>query len=217
MPGLGIWTTDNERYGEDFTSGSRFTGYFGGTSSATPLVAGIAALVISANPGLSAIEVKQILQETVDKIEDSQPDPVLGLNKGSYDGNGHSEWFGFGHVNAARAVQRARELLEGTTGIANLNMGEAAGGNLAQKDDAKSFKVTVGNKLSVTLKGPEGEDFDLYLKRGSEPTVSDYDLRGYTNSANENVVFHPVQPGDYYIMVRSFQGSGDFEVKVELV
>lgn len=80
-PDLGIWTTDNEEFGDGFTGGSRFTGHFGGTSSATALVAGIAGLVISANPDLSASEVKQILQETADKIEDPEPDPVLGLNK----------------------------------------------------------------------------------------------------------------------------------------
>ncbi|MGR3309997.1 MAG: PPC domain-containing protein [Candidatus Brocadiales bacterium] len=105
----------------------------------------------------------------------------------------------------------------GTTGITDINIGEAARGDLAQKGATKTYNVTVGDKLIVTLKGPEGEDFDLYLKRGSEPTVDDYDLKGFTNSANENVVFHLVQSGDYYIMVHSYRGSGNFEVKVELV
>jgi len=35
---------------------------------------------------------------------------MLGLQKGQYDERGHSEWFGFGKVNAARAVARAPEL-----------------------------------------------------------------------------------------------------------
>lgn len=216
VPGLGIWTTDNEEFGEDFTGGSRFTGRFGGTSSAAPLVAGIAGLVISANPDLSASEVKQILQETADKIEDPEPDLVLGLNKGSYDDSGHSEWFGFGRVNAAQAVQRAVDLHSQTTGITELKMGIAAEGNLAGTDAIQVFKVTLGDKLSVALEGPEGEDFDLYLKRGSVPTTEDYDARGYTGSANEKVVIHPAQSGDYYIMVRSYRGSGDFVLKLDL-
>lgn len=217
LPGLGIWTTDNEVYGGDFTRGSRFTGVFGGTSSAAPLVAGVAALVISENPELSASEVKQILQETADKIEDSEPDPVLGFTKGSYDDNGHSKWFGFGRVNAARAVQRARELREGTTGISNLKIGGVtAEGNLAETGAVQLFKVTLGDKLGVTLQGPQGEDFDLYLKRGSVPTTEDYDAKGVTLSANEKVVLHPAQPGDYYVMVKSYRGSGNFKVKVEL-
>jgi subtilisin family serine protease len=108
VPGRGIWTTDNEAFGGGFTSNSRYTGNFGGTSSATPLVAGVAALVLSANPNLSAPEVKQILQSTADKIVDTQPDIVLGTNRGQYDGRGRCDWFGFGKINAARAVAEAR-------------------------------------------------------------------------------------------------------------
>jgi subtilisin family serine protease len=84
-----------------------YTGLFGGTSSATPLVAGIAALVLSANPDLSAKEVKDILQSTADKITDTELD-IDGKNRGSYDNNGHCPWFGYGKVNAAKAVAEAK-------------------------------------------------------------------------------------------------------------
>jgi subtilisin family serine protease/subtilisin-like proprotein convertase family protein len=87
-----------------------FTNNFGGTSSATPIVAGVAALVLSANPDLTGQQVKFILQETADKIVDSDPDPQLGMRRGTYDSNGHSQWFGYGKVNAARAVQAAQKL-----------------------------------------------------------------------------------------------------------
>ncbi len=70
---------------------------FGGTSSATPLVAGICALVLSANPNLTAKEVKQILIQTADKIGDAA----------DYDARGHSIKYGYGRVNAAKAVQEA--------------------------------------------------------------------------------------------------------------
>lgn len=214
VPGRGIWTTDNERYGEDFTGGSRFTGCFGGTSSAAPLVAGVAALVLSANPALTAGQVKQILQETADKIVDTEPDPVLGLQKGDYDADGHSEWFGYGKVNAARAVQRARELRQDS--IAELGVGAAVNGALEETGAARFFRLVVGNGLSIRLEGAAKQDFDLYLKRGSAPTTQDYDAVGYSSSANEQVVISPVEPGDYYVMVRSCRGAGDFEVRVEL-
>jgi subtilisin family serine protease len=215
VPGRGIWTTDNEQHGGGFTSGSRYTGSFGGTSSATPLAAGVAALIVSANPTLTADEVKQIMQSTADKIEDDLADPVLGHNKGTYDGDGHSEWFGYGKVNAAQAVERSRELLEDTTGISELKLDTGANGQLANSQDEHLFKVNVGANLGVTLKGPDGEDFDLYVKYGSPPTTEDYDAVGYSPSANEKVVLPSAQPGDYYIMVRSYRGSGDFDLKVE--
>ena len=107
VQGRGIWTTDNEGFGDDFMPGSLYTGVFGGTSSATPLVAGIAALILSANPDLTAVEVKDILQSTADKITDTNPD-ITGKIRGIYDTNGHCEWFGFGKVNAANAVKEAK-------------------------------------------------------------------------------------------------------------
>ncbi|MEM8585306.1 MAG: S8 family serine peptidase [Bacteroidota bacterium] len=71
--------------------------HFGGTSSATPLVAGICALILSANPDLTSSQVKSILERTADKIG----------NRSDYDSRGHSRRYGFGRVNADKAVAEA--------------------------------------------------------------------------------------------------------------
>ena len=113
VAGRSVWTTDDEAYGRGFTISSRFTNDFGGTSAATALVAGIAALVLSVNPNLSATEVKEILQTTADKITDPDPDIMSGANMGQYDTKGQSNWFGFGKVNAARAVTESQRRLAG--------------------------------------------------------------------------------------------------------
>ena len=113
FPGRGIVTTD--RVGPLGYSSSDYTSNFGGTSSACPLVAGVAALVLSANPDLTAREVREILEQTADKIEDTSTDPQLGLALGTYDQNGHSQWFGYGKVNAYKAVQEAISRLENPT------------------------------------------------------------------------------------------------------
>jgi subtilisin family serine protease len=105
LPGRGMLTTD-QLGAAGYTKGD-FTPFFGGTSSATPVVAGVAALVISANPDITAGAVKRILEETADKIVDLDKDAQLGLRYGSYDHNGHSKWFGYGKVNAHRAVVAA--------------------------------------------------------------------------------------------------------------
>ncbi|MFN9398514.1 MAG: S8 family serine peptidase, partial [Dolichospermum sp.] len=106
--GLGILTAD--QLGAAGYDAGNFTNNFGGTSSATPIVAGVAALVLSANPDLTAQEVKQILQDTADKIIDNSSDPQLNINGGTYDSNGHSQWFGYGKVNAAKAVRLAKQM-----------------------------------------------------------------------------------------------------------
>lgn len=107
--GVGVFTAD--RLGAAGYDQSDFTSDFGGTSSATPVVAGVAALVLSINPDLTAGQVKQILQQTTDKIVDSDPDPQLGTQYGSYNANGYSQWFGYGKVNAFKAVQLAQRRL----------------------------------------------------------------------------------------------------------
>ncbi len=106
--GLGMLTTD--QIGAAGYDAGNFTNNFGGTSSSTPLVAGVAALVLSANPDLTAQQVKRILQDTADKIVDNDPDPQLGIRGGTYDSNGHSQWFGYGKVNAAKAVRLAQQM-----------------------------------------------------------------------------------------------------------
>lgn len=80
---------------------SRGNGYkhFGGTSSSTPLVAGICALMLTINPDLTAKQVKDILQKTADKI--GQPSEYV---------NGHSVKYGYGRVNADKAVAEALRL-----------------------------------------------------------------------------------------------------------
>lgn len=124
VTGLGVMTTSG--------AAPFFDSEFGGTSSATPLVAGIAGLVISANPGLSAIEVISILQKTASKNLNMSPysktppasydpdtswdvSPVAPFDSGNFNNIRHpdgtwSGWFGFGKVDAAAAVAEALRL-----------------------------------------------------------------------------------------------------------
>ncbi len=129
VTGLGITTARG-------TQINSITDTFGGTSSATPLVAGIAALVISANPGLTALEVIGLLKQTAAKDLDTNayprtpatnfdPDPTWDIspagpfasgafqNINSPDGT-WSPWFGHGRVDAQAAVAEALRRLTPT-------------------------------------------------------------------------------------------------------
>jgi subtilisin family serine protease len=96
----GIYTTDVSLPNRGFSivagAAGQHTNTFGGTSSATPLAAGIGALVLSVNPKLRREEVKEILQQSAEKIGSG------------YDAKGHSNTFGFGRVDARAAVALAR-------------------------------------------------------------------------------------------------------------
>ncbi|HTD38369.1 MAG TPA: S8 family serine peptidase [Candidatus Limnocylindrales bacterium] len=87
----------------------------GGTSSATPLVAGIAALILSANPSMTWIDVRTAIRSTAVKIDPANTDPIgrwtdaMGRisTDPMYSGPVYSRWYGFGRINAAAAVQHA--------------------------------------------------------------------------------------------------------------
>ena len=84
--------------GEHFPPGDPSNAFhyagFSGTSMATPHVAGIVALMLDANPELKRRQVERILTETASD---------RGLP-------GFDNAFGFGEVNALRAVERAEDL-----------------------------------------------------------------------------------------------------------
>ena len=82
-----------------------YTDIFGGTSSATPLVAGIAALMLSISPELTVSQVRDILSKKADKIGDKSTYKPEGNNALS-----HSELYGYGRVNAFEAVKEAQTL-----------------------------------------------------------------------------------------------------------
>jgi len=96
----GIYTTD--RLGRSgYNTEDDYTEEFGGTSSSCPGVAGTVALILSANPELTWIQVRELIKETSQKID---------IEGGEYDSKGHSKYYGYGRVNAEKAVKRAMEL-----------------------------------------------------------------------------------------------------------
>jgi hypothetical protein len=80
-----------------------YTGTFGGTSSACPLAAGVVGLMVSIAPDLTRDQLKFILEATADKVDAANTNPV-----GLYKPTGHSDFYGFGRVNAFEAVKGAR-------------------------------------------------------------------------------------------------------------
>ncbi len=81
-PGTYIWTTNNS------------LGYsqWQGTSFSAPVVAGVAALMMSARPDLSGDQIKSLMYSTAVDLGTAGRDPI----------------FGYGRVNAAAAVQAAK-------------------------------------------------------------------------------------------------------------
>ena len=75
---------------------------FGGTSAATPMTAGVVALMLSANGNLTPAEVKEILHQTADPHPDQTPQfPLLNAR--------YNATYGWGMTNAYKAVLMAMQ------------------------------------------------------------------------------------------------------------
>jgi len=99
----GIWTTDrlgqagyNQGVLTNGDADGNYTNSFGGTSSSCPGVAGVVALMLGANKDLTWQEVRTIIKNSCDKID---------AEYGDYDPNGHSPFYGYGKINAGKALE----------------------------------------------------------------------------------------------------------------
>ena len=181
-------------FGINYTS---YTGRFGGTSHACPVVAGVVALMLSVNPNLSPNEVFSILTNTCDKV-------------GGYSYiEGKSNEFGFGRVNAYAAVLAAKtkyiqnhtyqsgtavvetypEIIAGYAVTDNKPYGNvilAAGSDVTFKATEKvvlnpGFRAELGSKFHVVVEAPT-----TYIASAPQcvaPKISPED----TDSTNGNI------------------------------
>lgn len=138
----GIWTTDRQG-APGYNPGKatlgdvagHYTNRFGGTSSACPGAAGVAALVLSQQPGLRWQEVRDVLRRCCDRI-----DPQGGNYHAT---TGHSPKYGYGRLNALRALELARPVAQDTVSVIR-----QFGMNLPDLRTT-SFRVAVAEEMPV--------------------------------------------------------------------
>ena len=93
-----IRTTD--RMGNKGYVDGNYFDYFGMTSAAAPMVSGVASLMLSVNPNLTSNQVKNIIENTAQKLNGYQFEPVSS----SHPNGTWNEEVGYGLVDAHKAV-----------------------------------------------------------------------------------------------------------------
>jgi serine protease len=127
--------------------------YLEGTSMASPHVAGVSALMLAANPNLSAAEIRLILRDTANDLGPTGWDPD----------------YGYGLVNAESAVQLARDLL--TAQFADFTIRLRQGGSIVEEtraDGSGNFTIESVPEGSYTLEAGNDQDNDGILGEPGE-------------------------------------------------
>lgn len=140
--GVGITTATVDTNGNGQLN-LTYTSAFGGTSSATPLAAGVCALMLSANPNLTLNDIKNILRQTTDKIGPSN----------AYNANGHSQYYGYGRINALKAVKMA-DSMRGGAPVSTPTSGTGTGSTAPQQPASATQRGKVVSRYLNVRSGP---------------------------------------------------------------
>ncbi len=180
-PGINILTTDN---------GGGY-GYWYGTSLATPIVTGVAALALAADPALSAQALLSVIENTADKI-------------------GSSYYFGYGRVNAYRTVAAAYALAGGsstTTSSSSSSTTSSGTGTTPTQSVPDTILVNAGGGAYTSSSGQTwSADMDYsggwyystssWINNTTDPTL--YQTMRYGNSTYT----FPVASGTYNVTLK---------------
>jgi len=90
--------------------------------------------------------------------------------------------------------------------VTTLQNGVAVTGLAGAAGSDKFYKIVVPAgqaKLEIVVSGGTG-DVDMYVRKGSKPTTSDWDYRPYLIGNNETVTIDNPSAATYYIMLRGY-------------
>lgn len=177
-PGVKIPTTDIS--GSAGYAAGNYTPTFNGTSSATPHVAGLMALVLSVDPGLRGWEVEDILKLTARDLGTS----------------GRDEQFGFGRIDARRAVEAAQRIAVRIIATpVFLGRGRECYMRISARVSNPGINAVRLNTLTIKSHSPDWstiiDRFDLNLQPGGviQPRTGDHALvRNVLLRANGNAL-----------------------------
>jgi subtilisin family serine protease len=166
------------------------TNGFGGTSASTPLIAGVAALVLSINPELTPPQVQAILQSTTtpalakkpkvwDSCQQAEVTNTWTCNN-QVDNDFPQEYFtGAGIVNALEAVKLTQQITQGDV-LAKPDLARA-GAEVTVNWTGGPADLYVNNKLvranastGYTMTGGHSQSYSFQIKRAgisSEPNL----------------------------------------------
>ncbi|WP_024772660.1 S8 family serine peptidase [Aquimarina macrocephali] len=198
-PGVKMPTTD--RQGANGYSTSDYTQTFNGTSSACPVVAGVAALILSVNPNLTYSEVNNIIEQSAQKVGTYTYANAGGRPNGTWNNQ-----MGYGLVDAHQAVLLAQN------GSGSDSEAPTAPSNLVSTGKTKTsvslswtastdnvgvtaYDVYNGSNLSTTVNGTTATISGLTPNTSYDFTIKAKDAAGNVSGAS-NVLTVTTDPNN---------------------
>ncbi len=231
-PGVDILSTVKVGQGKSFPNYE----YFDGTSMASPMAAGIAGLVLSENPSDSPVQVKNAVMNGVDHPTSLK----LFTMAGKATGVGTKALSGHftrtqGRINALSALNNdttsATEKTDGNVDGARSIVTRRAGTVSWPSDDNDVYKrrLVKGHKYSVTLNGPRGRDFDLWIWNPGTKDIFQFTAGCFQRggacpalasasagtTADEHTTFRARKTGTFYFQVNSWYSHGRYSLRIK--
>ncbi len=166
-----------------------------GATMTAPFAAGTSALILDANPNLTATQVKSAITSTA-------------VNWGPL---GQDVDYGYGRLDAHAAVDSVTSLTGANIALPN-HMYTSTNIATASKSDYYTFTVTnISFPIAITLimpswTGSRTPDFDLYLYNPSGTSVAS----SSASTRQETINFTPTVTGTYQIKVSSYAGTDNY-------
>ena len=148
--GVGMITTDRHQPGWGYPRADDYYGNFTGTSASAPLVAGIVAMMLEANPNLGYRDVQKILAyaTTHPDVQDWKENGASDWNLG---GLQYNDQAGFGLVDAYAAVQLARTWTGQNTSVNEVSASARQFGMVEAIPDGTGSSFTMSFEIDSSL------------------------------------------------------------------
>ncbi|WP_109097003.1 S8 family serine peptidase [Aquimarina sp. AU58] len=196
-PGVKMPTTD--RQGGNGYSTTDYTQTFNGTSSACPVVAGVAALILSVNPNLTYSEVNTIIEQSAQKVGTYTYATTGGRPNGTWNNQ-----MGYGLVDAHQAVLLAQNGSDSEAPTAPSNLVSTGKTKTsvslswtASTDNVgvTAYDVYNGSNLSTTVNGTTATISGLTPNTSYDFTIKAKDAAGNVSGAS-NVLTVTTDPNN---------------------
>jgi Ca2+-binding RTX toxin-like protein/subtilisin-like proprotein convertase family protein len=121
-----------------------------GTSFATPIISGVVALMLEANPKLGWRDIQKILAITAKKVNDASTDTIYNTANNWNGGGMHtSHDYGFGEVDA-RAAVRLAESWKNDNGLHTINNERHLVSGEGSMNSAANLNIAIADGTSIT-------------------------------------------------------------------